>query len=48
MVTLIVVVIDEGFDLRFQITRQEIVFQQDPVLQGLVPSLDFALGLTVV
>ena len=48
MVTLIVVVIDEGFDLRFQITRQEIVFQQDPVLQGLVPSLDFALGLGMI
>ena len=32
MVALVVVVIDEGFDLRFEITRQEVMFQQDAVL----------------
>jgi hypothetical protein len=41
-------VFDEGFDLGFKITKQEVVFQQDAVLQGLMPSLDLALGLRVV
>ncbi len=48
VVTLMVVVIDEGLDLRLKIARQEVVFQQDAVLQGLVPSFDFALGLRMV
>ena len=43
-----VVVIDEGFDLGFEITGQEVVFQQDAVLQGLMPTLDLALGLRVI
>ena len=30
--------IEEDTDLAFQITRQEVVLQQDPVLQGLVPA----------
>jgi hypothetical protein len=29
---------DEGFDLGFKITRQELVFQQDAFLQALMPS----------
>ena len=37
--------IDEGADLRFEGTRQEVVFEQDPVLQRLVPSLNLSLGL---
>jgi hypothetical protein len=40
-----VVMLDEGRDLCFEITRQELVFEQDAVLQRLVPSLDLALGL---
>ena len=44
VVTAVVVVVDERGDLRFEITRQEIVFQQDAVLEGLVPALDLALG----
>lgn len=36
MVTPVIVVLDEGCDLCFQITGQIIVFQQDAVLQGLV------------
>tara|TARA_R110002111_G_scaffold39106_2_gene74001 strand:- start:12 stop:200 length:189 start_codon:yes stop_codon:yes gene_type:complete len=35
-----VVVTDEGFDLGFEIARQEVVLQQDAVLQSLVPALD--------
>ena len=45
MVALVVVVVDKGFDLGFEITGSEVVFQQDAVLQGLMPTFDFALGL---
>ena len=48
MITLVIVMIDEGFDLGFEITGQEIVFQQDAVFQGLVPPLDFSLGLGMI
>jgi hypothetical protein len=44
----VIVMIDEGVDLRFESTRQEVVFEQDAVLQRLVPSLDLALGLGMV
>ena len=44
----VIVVIDEGSDLSFEITGQEVVFQQDSVLQGLVPAFDLALGLRVI
>jgi hypothetical protein len=40
--------IDECLDLRFQICREEVVFQQDAVLQGLVLSIDLALCLRVI
>ena len=45
MVTLMVVVLDEGLDLGLKVAGQEVVFQQDAVLEGLVPALDLALGL---
>ena len=45
---LMVVVIDEGFDLRFEITWQKVVFEQDAVLQSLMPTFDLAWGLKVV
>ena len=45
MVALMIIVIDEGSDLGFEVTRQEVVFQQDAVLQCLMPSFDLALGL---
>ena len=48
MVTLVVVMIDEGADLVFEIARQVVVLQQDPVLQGLMPTLDLALDLRVI
>ena len=47
VVTLIVVRIDEGFDLTYEIAGQVIVFQQNPVLHGLVPALDLTLSLRV-
>ena len=37
-----VVVVDEGFDLGLQITGQEVMFQQDAVLQSLMPTLNLA------
>ena len=40
MRTLMVVVIDEGFDLGFKTTWQEVVSPQDSVLQRLMPPLD--------
>ena len=39
MIASVVVVIDEGIDLLSEIARQIIVFEQDAVLQGLVPSI---------
>ena len=45
MVAVVIVATDEGADLAFQITRQEIVLQQDAVLQRLMPALGLALGL---
>jgi hypothetical protein len=40
----VVVVSNEGGNLSLEITGQEVVFQQDAVLERLVPTLDLALG----
>ena len=40
VVTLVVVVIDEGVDLGLEIAGQIVILEQDAVLQRLVPSLD--------
>ena len=48
VIALMIVVLDEGIDLGFEIAGQIVIFQQYPVLQGLVPSLDLALGLRMV
>ena len=45
MITLVVVVLDEGFDLAFQIAGQEVVLEQHAVLERLVPAFDLALCL---
>jgi hypothetical protein len=45
MMTLVVVMIDEGADPGSQFIREEVVFQQDFVLQSLMPSLNLTLGL---
>src|SRR5271170_3763382 len=44
VVAAVVVVGDESANLGFEIAGQEVVFQQDAVLEGLVPALDLALG----
>lgn len=48
MIASMVVVIDKGIDLLPEITGQVVVFQQDAVLEGLMPSLDLTLGLRVI
>ena len=48
MIASVVVILDEGIDLLPEITWQVIVFQQDAVLQGLVPTFDLALSLRVI
>ncbi len=48
MVALMVVVVDEGLNPGFEITWQEVVFQEDAVLQCLVPTLDLALSLGMI
>ena len=47
VVSLVVVVLDERLDPGLEVAGQEVVFQQDAVLQGLMPALDLALGLRV-
>ena len=48
MITLVIVVIDEGADLSSQVIREEVILQQDFILQSLMPSLDFTLGLRMI
>ena len=48
MATMMVVVLDEGFNLSFEITWHEVVLQQNAVLQGLLPTLDLALSLGMI
>ena len=48
VITAVIVVLDEGLDLSLEVARQVVVLQQDSVLQGLVPTLDLALGLRMI
>ncbi len=48
MIALVVVMIDKGFDLGFEIARQKVIFLQNPVPQCLMPALNFALGLGMI
>ena len=43
-----IVVLDEGLDLPFEIAGQVVVLEQDAVLERLMPALDLALGLGMV
>ena len=45
VIPLVVLVLDERLDLDLKLAEQEVVFQEDVVLQGLVPALDVALRL---
>lgn len=44
-IAVFVVVFDEGAVLPFQVAWQDVVFQENPVLYGLVTALDLAQGL---
>src|SRR5215510_11514717 len=44
VVSAVVVVVDESRNLSFEIAGLKVIFQQDAVLEGLMPALDFALG----
>ena len=48
VVSMIVVMIHEGADLQFKIAGQVIVFEENLVLEGLMPAFDLALCLRVV
>ena len=48
VVTQMIVVGDEGVDLGLEVAGQVVVFEQDAVLQRLVPALDLALGHGVI
>jgi hypothetical protein len=48
VVTPMVVVTDEVIDSGFEIALQEVVFEQNSVLQSLVPALDFSLRLRMM
>jgi hypothetical protein len=48
VVALVVIVGDEGLDLRLEVAGQVVVLEQNAVLQGLVPTLDLALCLGVL
>ena len=45
VIALVIVVLEERLDLGFQNSGQELVLSQNAVFQGLMPALDFALGL---
>lgn len=47
VVAAVIIMIDEGRYLPLQISGQEVVFEQDAVLERLMPALDLALGLRV-
>src|SRR5258708_966909 len=44
----VVIVLDEGFDLPFEIAEQAVVVEQNAVLEGLVPALDLSLSLGMI
>ncbi len=48
MIAVVVVVLDESPSVSFEVTVQVIVFQQDAILERLMPALDLALGLGMV
>ena len=48
VVAQVIVVGDEGADLGFEVARQVIVFEQDSVLEGLMPAFNLALGHGVI
>ena len=48
VIAVMVVVLDEGGDLAFEIAGQVVILEQDAVFERLVPALDLALGLRMI
>ena len=48
VIAVVVVVIHEGFNAGLKISGEEVVFQQDAVLQSLMPSFNLALRLGLI
>lgn len=46
-VSAVIVMLDEGADLAFEVAGQVIAFEQDAIFQGLMPAFNFALSLWV-
>ena len=44
----VIIVGDEGLDLGFEIARQVVVLEQDPVLERLMPALDLSLDYRMI
>ncbi len=45
VVSAIIVMLDEGCDLGFEVLLEEVIFEQDAVLERLAPTFDFPLRL---
>ena len=45
MIAAVIIMLDEGCHLAFEVSWQIIVFEQYPVFECLVPAFDLALGL---
>lgn len=43
MISAMVVVLDKGGDLSFEVLAEEVIFEQDAVLQCLLPAFDLDL-----
>lgn len=48
MISVVVVMVDKCLDLVFEINRLKVIFEQDTVLQSLMPALNLTLDLRVV
>jgi hypothetical protein len=48
VVSMMILMIDEAFDLRLQVCREVLVFQQDAILQCLMLSFDLSLCLRMI
>ena len=46
--SVIIFMTDESSDLGFKIIRQKVIFQQDAILQCLIPTLNFALRFRMI
>jgi hypothetical protein len=48
VVSMMIIILDECLDLGFEVCWEVLIFQQDVVLQRLLPPLNLALGLRLI